>query len=218
MALDTYDELKASVIDHLAEAQNLNARFDEFLRSAHDKLRVEVRSRSMEKRADFSLALNATTSTMPTDFLDLNFVRVLAPTGYGRRYLPDICQVTTTELTECATTHRCRPTDFAVIPTGTGWELEWSAPADQAYTGQMIYYQELAQLSASTQTNPLFAEAPSVYLYATLLEAEPYLMNDDRVALWRTQYENLVEKLNRHAVKAKRGRNNQARVPGLRFA
>ena len=36
---------------------------------------------------------------------------------------------------------------------------------------------------------------PDVYLYGCLLEAEPFLMNDERVQLWATAYERAVTDL-----------------------
>ncbi len=37
---------------------------------------------------------------------------------------------------------------------------------------------------ATTPTNWLMANAPGVYLYAALLEAQPFIMNDQRLPVW----------------------------------
>jgi hypothetical protein len=54
---------------------------------------------------------------------------------------------------------------------------------DAAYGVSLSYYKRFDPL-AVTPTNWLIANAPGVYLYAALLEAQPFLMNDQRLPLW----------------------------------
>ncbi len=54
---------------------------------------------------------------------------------------------------------------------------------------EMLYYQLLPLLDDATQTNWLTEFAPDLLLYASLLEAEPYLKNDARVAVWQAFYD-----------------------------
>lgn len=42
----------------------------------------------------------------------------------------------------------------------------------------------LPALSDSQTTNALLRDAPDVYLYGTLAESAPYLLNDDRLEMW----------------------------------
>ena len=37
--------------------------------------------------------------------------------------------------------------------------------------------------------------APDIYLYGTMLEAEPFIMNDERVPLWALGFEKAVANL-----------------------
>ena len=48
----------------------------------------------------------------------------------------------------------------------------------------MLYYKTFDALSGIAPTNWVITNAPDVYLYGTLLEAEPFLMNDARTQLW----------------------------------
>jgi hypothetical protein len=48
----------------------------------------------------------------------------------------------------------------------------------------MTYYKKFDSLSDSTTTNWIILNAPDVYLYGTLLQAEPFLMNDQRIPIW----------------------------------
>jgi hypothetical protein len=52
---------------------------------------------------------------------------------------------------------------------------------DQAYNFEVLYYERLAPLSADNQTNWITRNAPNAMLYGTLLQAMPFLKNDQRV-------------------------------------
>jgi hypothetical protein len=51
---------------------------------------------------------------------------------------------------------------------------------DQAYSFEVLYYERLAPLSSSNQTNWITQNAPNAMLYGTLLQAMPFLKNDQR--------------------------------------
>ena len=50
----------------------------------------------------------------------------------------------------------------------------------------LTYYQKIPALSDTQTTNWLLTKSPDLYLYSTLLEAAPYLRDDDRMAMWGT--------------------------------
>ncbi len=50
------------------------------------------------------------------------------------------------------------------------------------------YYSELTQLDDTTQTNWLTENAPDLLLYASLLEAAPFLKTDERIPVWQGYY------------------------------
>lgn len=51
---------------------------------------------------------------------------------------------------------------------------------DASYDFEVLYYERLEPLSSGTQTNWLTRNAPNAMLYGTLLQAMPYLKNDQR--------------------------------------
>lgn len=71
-------------------------------------------------------------------------------------------------------------TDFIVGPS-----------PNAAYTMEMAYYEKLAPLDASNETNWLTVNAPDLLLYAALLESAPFLRDDPRVATWQGMYDRL---------------------------
>ena len=64
-----------------------------------------------------------------------------------------------------------------------------------AQTCEILYYQQPALLGNDLQSNWLTEYAPDVLLYAALLEATPFLKNDERVPLWREMYDRAAQAL-----------------------
>ena len=92
---------------------------------------------------------------------------------YVRGYWPDETQTGTPEF---YADYDYQHWLFAPTPTA-GLELE-------------IIYSELpALLDETNQTNWLTEYAPNLLLYGALLEATPFLKEDERVALWQSSYD-----------------------------
>jgi hypothetical protein len=53
------------------------------------------------------------------------------------------------------------------------------------YPWEIIYYTQPALLDQENQTNWLTDYAPNLLLYRSLLEATPYLKNDERIPIWQ---------------------------------
>ena len=66
---------------------------------------------------------------------------------------------------------------------------------DAAYNFEVLYYERLQPLDSSNQTNWFTTYAPQALLYGTLLQAMPFLKNDDRVALWQGLYQQAMDVL-----------------------
>jgi len=69
----------------------------------------------------------------------------------------------------------------------TNWLI--SPTPDDDYPVEIIYYELPAMLSDDNMSNWATEYAPGPLLYACLLEAEPFLKDDDRIATWRELYE-----------------------------
>lgn len=64
-----------------------------------------------------------------------------------------------------------------------GTNLAFERPCDQAYSFTFRYRQKLA-LSATSTTNTLLTQYPDIYLFASLVEAAPYLKDADALQMW----------------------------------
>lgn len=67
---------------------------------------------------------------------------------------------------------------------------------DVAYPFEILYYELPQLLSDSVQTNWITEYAPQLLLYATLLEAAPFLKNDERISIWQAMYDRSAATLN----------------------
>jgi len=63
------------------------------------------------------------------------------------------------------------------------------------YVFEVLYYERLQPLDSSNQTNWFTIYAPQALLYGTLLQAMPFLKNDDRVPLWQAMYQQSMDVL-----------------------
>jgi hypothetical protein len=63
------------------------------------------------------------------------------------------------------------------------------------YVFEVLYYERLQPLDSSNQTNWFTTYAPQALLYGTLLQAMPFLKNDERVQLWQALYQQSMDVL-----------------------
>ena len=64
---------------------------------------------------------------------------------------------------------------------------------DAAQVWEILYYEQPALLGDDFQTNWLTEYAPDLLLYATLLEATPFLKKDDRIQIWQAMYDRAAQ-------------------------
>ena len=65
----------------------------------------------------------------------------------------------------------------------------------QNYVFEVLYYERIQPLDSSNQTNWFTIYAPQALLYGTLLQAMPFLKNDERIPMWQQQYDAIMQTL-----------------------
>jgi hypothetical protein len=72
-------------------------------------------------------------------------------------------------------------TSTPLFYSDTDWDHWYVAPTpDKSYSFEVLYYERIAPLSSTNQTNWLTQNAPTAMLFGTLLQAMPFLKNDQR--------------------------------------
>jgi hypothetical protein len=66
---------------------------------------------------------------------------------------------------------------------------------DTAYNFEVLYYERIQPLDSTNQTNWFTTYAPQALLYGSLLQAMPFLKNDERMGMWQQQYDLIIQTL-----------------------
>ena len=61
-----------------------------------------------------------------------------------------------------------------------------------AYNYEVLYYERVQPLDVTNQTNWYTQYAPQAMLYGSLLQAMPFLKNDERLPMWQQQYDRII--------------------------
>ena len=74
--------------------------------------------------------------------------------------------------------------------------LLWPPPAEPV-TVKLVYWQDLSgQLVSDSDTNDILRIAPDLYVYGALLEAMPYLAQDERTETWNSLFDQALAQVN----------------------
>lgn len=86
-------------------------------------------------------------------------------------------------------------TDVPLYYADTDWDHWYLAPtpADD-YQFEVLYYERIAPLSSENQTNWITQNAPNAMLFGTLLQAMPFLKNDQRT-IFQQKYQEALQAL-----------------------
>ena len=180
MALATYNDLVSTVESYLART-DLTSIIPTFVQLAQDRMTRDLRTREMLKVA----TTTATDSTveLPTDFLEMRELHFQGNPPITLEYeSPDKFfrdQLTTTS---------GLPYYYTII----AYELQFAPAPDSSMTLQMLYYAKPTYISSTVSSNLYLANYSDALLYATLAEAEPYLMNDARIQTWASMYDRAI--------------------------
>jgi hypothetical protein len=182
MPITTYTELKSAVADWLLR-DDLTAVLPSFISLAEAGLNRQARHWRMEKRS--TATLDSQYSALPADFLQPIRLSLTSGTTFE---LELASQADIVDMRSLAANNTGRPRYYAL----TAGEIEvFPTPGDN-YTLELAYVARVPALSDSNADNWLLTYYPDAYLYGTLLQAAPYLKDDERVGLWKSLYDGAV--------------------------
>ena len=214
MALGNYTDLKAAIADWL-DRSDLTDRIPDFIALAEARLNRELRIRAMENRATMTTTAGQRYFALPARYLQMrNFQINTNPITPLEYITPEMLD----RLYGANTTSK--PRAYSLI----GEEIQLAPIPDTEYTVEMAYYEKFSPLGDGTggtvTSNWLTENAPDVLLYGALVEAEPFIRNDERIQLWLTAYKEAIDKIqkaddrDRHSGSTMRVRNVYSGVEG----
>jgi hypothetical protein len=180
MALDTFSGLKTTIADYL-NRDDLTSIIPSFISIAETKFNRKLRVRQMVKRA--TATLDTAFFAFPSDFLQAKEFQL---NTNPITYLEFVTEKQGDLMRQDAIIAPGKPKYYTIV----GTQLEVIATPDDGYTGELTYYGKIPALSDSNTSNWLLAYAPDLYLYGALVEATPYLKDDERLGTWSTLYTN----------------------------
>jgi hypothetical protein len=185
MALATYSDLKTTIANYLARS-DLTSQIPDFITLAENRLRRELRTRKMLTFLTTSLTANQATLSLPSDFLQLRDIHLASTPVQNVQYLsPSLF------FRNARTTDTGSPTMYTILST----DFQFAPIPDSSYSTKILYYAAPTYLSDSNTSNVFLANYPDALIYAALGEAEPYLMNDERLQLWAAMYQRAIDSI-----------------------
>jgi hypothetical protein len=182
MAISTYSELNTAVANWL-DRDDLTDRIPEFIALCEARFNRLLRIRAMEYKQTASTVAGQRNLALPTGFIQMRNLQMNASPIVPMQYVtPEIY-------------------DRLYGSTSTGTPEMYTIIADEMQLGpipasiqtiEMLFYKKFDALTDVATTNWMITNAPDVYLYGCLLEAEPFIMNDPRVQLWATAFQQAI--------------------------
>jgi len=187
MSFATYSDLKTSIAGYLARS-DLTNQIPDFITFAENRLRRELRVRQMLKSVTTATVSGDSTVEVPSDFLEIRDFVVLTNPIQPLSYSSPSTLSNDPRASEVGV-----PKSYTILAN----EFLLSPSPDGVYTLRLLYYSSPPYMSSTNASNAFLNVAPDALLYAALLEAEPYLMNDGRVNTWGTMYDRAISSLTR---------------------
>lgn len=198
MAISTYAELKTAV-ENTINRTDLTARVPEFITIAESRINRKLRSRGAEQMAyaDYDSTFTDRLVVLPSglrEFLDLDIKRSTEDDNRYRRMI----QRPAEDFDRYRTTTGGFPVNYCLRKN-----IEIDRLAGDTYRLRMHYLKDWD--IATSSTNALLTSDPDVYLYGALSATELYVKNDPRVAIWKAEFREIIDDLNRQADRSRDG-------------
>ena len=178
MAISTYAELKTAVASWL-NRDDLTANIPDFITLCEARLNRVLRTRAMEGLYTASTVSGQRDYNLPASYLQMRALRLnTSPLTVLEYVSPEIMDRV------WAGSSGGKPVAYTIKAN----ELFLGPSPGAVYTMEMDYYRKFDSLSTIITTNGMLTDNPDVYLYGSLLEAEPFIKNDTRIQVWGTSF------------------------------
>ena len=185
MAINTYSTLQTAVANWL-DRNDLTDRIPEFVALAEATFNRVLRLRAMETTVADATPSGSKEDALPSGYLQMREIHLATTPVVSLAYItPEIMYRIRAGSTSG------KPNSYTIV----GDNILFGPTPDGAYDYSMTYYKAFDALADNAPTNWLVLNAPDLYLYGTLLQAEPFLMNDERVPLWERGVRQVINDL-----------------------
>lgn len=200
MSITTYAELQTAVGDFLNRS-DLTSAIPTFIQLAEAEVNRALRHWQMETKD--TITADAQFEDLPTGWLET--IRMDVSGGPRLELLshPEI------EAKRAETENATGEPRFYAFVAG---QVEFFPTPDGTYTVNHVHFDEIAALSDSNTSNWLLSSHPDIYLYGALSHSAPYLVEDQRLPVWRSLYAEAVSACQRASDKARHSGTQRIKV------
>lgn len=177
--ISSYSELQSAIGRWLARS-DLATEIPNFIQLGEKAIGRRLRKKVVNE----PITLTGAVVALPAAAVEVRMLRL----NHGS-YQGELRNVTTAGLGDYRTGAASGlPRAFAIVDRN----IIFAPAPDAAYTAEIEYYEKLVPLSDAASVNSTLTDSPDVYLYAALVQAEPYLEHDERTALWLGRFEDEI--------------------------
>ena len=179
MAISNYSELKSAIADWL-DRTDLTDSISDFITLAEARHKRDFKLRRMETRVTANTIADTEYYTLPDQYVAMRNIQLNTDPKTSLEYL------TPEQMDRIyAGSNKGKPKAYSII----GNDIQLRPIPDSAYEIEILYFKHFTALSDSAPTNDMLTNHPDIYLYGSLVEAEPYLQNDKRIQTWASFYD-----------------------------
>lgn len=167
------------------------------LDSANERLNRDLNSQWMEKSYEFEVEDASEPIDLASEIRDFNRMRLITVAGGEPLLAVALNEYKKEKLENTGTTPRIYCVNNMKV-------YIWPLPT----VGDIVeidYYAKVPALSDDLDENVFSLRHPDALLYAALLEATPFIVEDERLETWATFYTNIREAINVTADRATKG-------------
>ena len=174
MAINSFTTLKSAIANWL-DRDDLSDQLPDFIALNEALFNRVLRIRPMETIVTEATVGGTKSYDLPTGYVQMREIHLDTSPVTSLQYItPEMLYRV------WAGSSSGKPDSYSII----GDKIFFGPTPDSAYNYTMTYYKTFEGLSDSNTTNWVILNAPDVYLYGALLQAEPFLQNDQRIPVW----------------------------------
>lgn len=176
-----YIDLQQNIQDWMNRT-DISNQVTTFIQIAENKLARKLRILSMESTVNDTISNNII--TLPSDYREMKLFFVNSSSASSNL----------TRLPSITLYARYPRSGYSGIPqyfSREGYQVSFGPIPDSNYSVTYVYFKKVNALSSSNLTNWFTDNAPELLLYGSLLEAEPYIKNDERIQIWKSRFDEI---------------------------
>ena len=182
MAISNFTELQAAVSNWL-DRSDLTDRIPEFITLAEAQMNRQLRIRLMEGRYTASTVKGQRNYALPTDYRQMRALRINQDPIRVLQYLsPQNMDAV------WAGSYTGTPCAYTIVAN----DIRLGPSPDSVLELDIDYYRAVAPLSGSNTTTTMLTQNPDIYLYGSLMASAPFLMDDEKIAIWGELFDKAV--------------------------